>query len=169
MALAFIGFVGRRQHLGGLSLLASATLGATITTWATFAPCFRWILLGTPYLDSLRKDERLTSMLSATTAAVMGVVPNLPVWAGPQVLFAKPWQPDFPTTKIAAIAFAGMQRWKWDGISVGAQCGCGGNVRGESRWMSAPFLAPPISEREQKRSAGELTGVNVPIKILDLQ
>ena len=54
MVLQFVGFVGAWQHPGTLSPLAAGTLGAAVTTWATFAPCFLWIFLGAPNIERLR-------------------------------------------------------------------------------------------------------------------
>ena len=77
MVVQFVGFVGGWNHPGNLSPLVAATLGAMITTWVTFVPCFLWIFLGAPYIEALRGRERLSAALSAITAAVVGVVLNL--------------------------------------------------------------------------------------------
>ena len=82
MVLQFVGFMGGWQHPQGLSPLLAATLGALLTTWATFTPCFLWIFLGGPYIEKLRGNIKLTTALSAITAAVVGVVLNLAVWFG---------------------------------------------------------------------------------------
>jgi hypothetical protein len=70
--------------------LLAATIGALVTTWTTFTPCFLWIFLGGPYIEKLRGHEALTTTLSAVTAAVVGVVLNLAVWLGLHVIFP-PW------------------------------------------------------------------------------
>src|SRR5205085_5170338 len=87
MVLQFVGFMGGWQQPMGLSPLLAATLGALITTWTTFVPCFLWIFLGGPHIEQLRGNEKLSTALSAVTAAVVGVVLNLAVWFGLQVLF----------------------------------------------------------------------------------
>ena len=69
-------------------MLAGVT-GACITTWVTFAPCFLWIFLGAPYIESLRSNRSLASALSGVTAAVVGVLLNLAIWFGVQVMFAQ--------------------------------------------------------------------------------
>ena len=48
MVLQFVGFIGAWHHPGGLPSIVAATLGAFISTWATFVPCFLWIFLGGP-------------------------------------------------------------------------------------------------------------------------
>ena len=57
MVLQFVGFMGGWQHPQGLSPLLAATLGALLTTWATFTPCFLWIFLGGPYIERLRGND----------------------------------------------------------------------------------------------------------------
>ena len=54
MVLQFVGFMGAWHHPEGLPPLVAATIGALITTWATFTPCFLWIFLGAPYIEQLR-------------------------------------------------------------------------------------------------------------------
>ena len=51
-----------------------------LTTWVTFIPCFLWIFLGAPYIETLRGNRALGAALSAITAAVVGVILNLAVW-----------------------------------------------------------------------------------------
>lgn len=87
MVLQFVGFLGGWNHPGDLPPLLAATLGAGLTTWTTFLPCFLWIFLGAPHLEQLRGNVKLTTALSAVTAAVVGVILNLAVWFGRQVFF----------------------------------------------------------------------------------
>jgi len=72
----FVGFLaGYRQ--GGEPRLAFGLLGAAITLWATFTPCFLWIFVGAPYIERLSRSPRLAGALSDVTAAVVGVILNL--------------------------------------------------------------------------------------------
>ena len=64
-----------------------ARLGALLTTWVTFVPCFLWIFLGAPYIEALRGQRALNAALSAITAAVVGVILNLAVWFALHMLF----------------------------------------------------------------------------------
>ena len=79
MVLEFVGFVGAYQHPGDLPPVVAGLLGATVTVWATFAPCFLWVFLGGPYVERLRGNARLASALQTVTAAVVGVIANLAV------------------------------------------------------------------------------------------
>jgi chromate transporter len=118
MVLQFVGFLGGWQHPGALPPLAAATLGAFITTWTTFVPCFLWIFLGAPHLEQMRGNARLASTLSAVTAAVVGVVLNLAVWFGWHVLWPEGRAVDAYAVAVSAVVFVGMMKWKWDVIPV---------------------------------------------------
>src|SRR4029453_13643099 len=87
MVLQFVGFLGAWNHPGNLPPLMSATLGALITTWTTFVPCFLWVFLGAPSIEKLRGQKQTTATLSPVTAAVVGVILNLAVWFGLHVIF----------------------------------------------------------------------------------
>jgi chromate transporter len=84
----FVGFMGAYRNPGSLDPLVAGTLGAVITTWVTFVPCFLWIFLGAPYVEWLRGNRRLTAALSTITAAIVGVILNLAVWFSLHVMFA---------------------------------------------------------------------------------
>ncbi|KUJ85868.1 chromate transporter [Ruegeria marisrubri] len=72
------------QIAGGAPLALAA---GAVALWATFVPCFLWIFLAAPYLEQIAARPRLSSALRAITAAVVGVILNLSVWFGLNVLF----------------------------------------------------------------------------------
>src|SRR5437660_1406451 len=80
MVLQFVGFMAGWNQPGNLSPLVAATAGALITTWVTFTPCYLWVFLGGPHIEQLRGNKRISTALSAITAAVVGVILNLAVW-----------------------------------------------------------------------------------------
>jgi chromate transporter len=84
----FVGFLGAFRHAAGLDPMLAGMLGALVTTWFTFVPCFLWIFLGAPYVEALRGRPMLNAALSAITAAVVGVILNLAVWFALHVLFS---------------------------------------------------------------------------------
>jgi chromate transporter len=129
MVVQFVGFVGAWRQPGELPPLVAATLGAAITTWATFLPCFLWIFLGAPYIERLRGNRHLSAALSAITAAVVGVVLNLAVWFGHHVIVPTPERIDWFALVVAVVAFVGMSRWKWDIMVVVAGGAALGLVR----------------------------------------
>jgi chromate transporter len=122
MVLQFVGFVGAWQAASGLPPLAAGTLGAAVTTWATFLPSFLFIFLGAPYIDRLRQIPRLTAALSAITAAVVGVIANLAVWFGWEMARTEAvWN-----LPLALIFFALLQFHKWSpGAVIAAAAICG--------------------------------------------
>jgi chromate transporter len=118
MVTQFVGFLGAWSNPDNLPPLLSATLGALLTTWCTFVPCFLWIFLGGPHIEQLRGNESLATSLSAVTAAVVGVVLNLAVWFGLHVVFPSPNTVDWFSVALALAAFVGMTKWKWEIIPV---------------------------------------------------
>jgi chromate transporter len=87
LVVQFVGFMGAFRHPGGLPPMVAGTLGALITVWVTFVPCFLWIFLGAPYIEALRGSRSLRAALTAITAAVVGVILNLSLWFGLHVVF----------------------------------------------------------------------------------
>ena len=55
----------------------------------TFVPCFLWIFLGAPFVETIRGNRALAAALAVITAAVVGVILNLAVWFGLHVLFGE--------------------------------------------------------------------------------
>jgi chromate transporter len=133
MVVQFVGFMGAYRHAGGLDPLAAGVLGAVVTTWVTFTPCFLWIFLGAPYMERLRGSRGLNAALSTVTAAVVGVILNLAVWFslhtlfgsvaelryGPLRVLAPVWETvNLPSVVIAAAAFAAVFRLRLNMIAV---------------------------------------------------
>ena len=90
MVVQFVGFMAAFRNPGDLPPLLAGVLGACVTVWVTFVPCFLWIFVGAPYVERMRGSRLLSSALSAITAAVVGVVLNLAVWFMLQTLFPSP-------------------------------------------------------------------------------
>ncbi len=87
MVLQFVGYMAAWNHPEGLTPAVSALVGALVTTYVTFLPCFLFIFLGAPYIEVLRGNRYLTGALSGVTAAVVGVILNLAVVFGATVLW----------------------------------------------------------------------------------
>ena len=126
MVLQFVGFVGTWHHPGALRPLAAATLGAAITTWTTFVPCFLWIFLGAPHVEQLRGRTRWTTALSAVSAVVVGVILNLAVWFGHTIIFPEAGRLDWFALVMATVTFVGLWRWKWNLLAVVIGAGAAG-------------------------------------------
>lgn len=122
MVLQFVGFVGGWQHPGALSPLAAATLGAAITTWVTFLPCFLFVFLGAPHIEKLGQQPKLSAALTAITAAVVGVILNLGVKFTQDALWPKSGPFDLFVAALAIAAFIAMQRFKIGLMTVIGAC-----------------------------------------------
>jgi chromate transporter len=117
LVLQFVGFLGGWHGPGELSPIQAAMLGALLTSWMTFVPGFLFIFAGAPYIEQMRGNLRMTTALSAITAAVVGVILNLAVWFGLSVLFPQ-WRVDWFALLLSATAFIGLLKFKWDVIPV---------------------------------------------------
>jgi len=115
LVLVFVGFLGGAR-LSGWEPLLGGLAGAAVTLWFTFVPCFLWIFVGAPYVETVRNVRWLASALAAVTAAVVGVIASLGIWFALHVLFASvtevawgpvllPW-PDLSTFDGAAAVIA---------------------------------------------------------------
>jgi chromate transporter len=87
LVLTFVGFVGAYNAAAPFDPVLAGILGAIVTTWVTFVPCFLWILVGAPHIERLRANKGASAALAGVTAAVVGVVLNLAVWFALHALF----------------------------------------------------------------------------------
>ena len=121
MVLQFVGFMAAFRTAGWEAPLLAGTLGGLLATWVTFAPCFAWIFLGAPFLERLRSNRLLASVLAAVTAAVVGVMAHLGLWFGLHLLWRGvdrvsfgPLQLDLPqlaTLDLTAALIAAFAVW----------------------------------------------------------
>ena len=86
MVTQYAGFLAAWNLPGGLHPLTAGILGALITTYVTFLPCFFFIFAGAPFIEAMAGNQRLQAALTGVTAAVVGVVLNLAVWFGLKVI-----------------------------------------------------------------------------------
>lgn len=134
MVLQFVGFMGGWQHPGNLAPWQAATVGAAVSTWATFLPCFLFVFLGAPYVEHLRSRPVLGAVLSAITAAVVGVILNLTVWFGWHALWPQGWQEarlgglDAFVAVLSVLAFVAMERFKIGVMPVIGACAATGVI-----------------------------------------
>jgi chromate transporter len=123
----FVGFMGAFRDAGLLDPITAGILASLLATWVTFVPCFLWIFLGAPYVETLRGNKAVSAALSAVTAAVVGVMLNLAIWFAVHVAFDEvntvqtfgiQWLlPTWNTIQISSIvlalgAFIAMLRFK---------------------------------------------------------
>jgi len=141
MVLQFVGFMAAFRDPGTLSPMLAGTLGGLLATWVTFTPCFLWIFLGAPFIETLRGNKGLAGALGAITAAVVGVILNLSIWFALHTVFREttpvhslglsfdmpvPSSIDFPALVLALAAATAVFRFKLGMLWVlGGSCVAG--------------------------------------------
>ncbi|MEU4448429.1 chromate efflux transporter [Actinosynnema sp. NPDC050801] len=137
MVVQFVAFLGAYANPGTLNPWVAGVIGALLTTWVTFVPCFLFILLGAPYVERLRHNRGLGAALSGITAAVVGVIANLALYFALHTLFtttttlhAGPVRLNLPeltsfrpvAAAITAIALVLVFALRWPMLRVLAVC-----------------------------------------------
>ena len=89
MVTQFVGYLAAFRAPEPFTPLIAGLLGAALTTWVTFAPCFLWIFTFAPWIERMENSPRLKGGLAALTAAVVGVIANLTAWFFMHVLFSQ--------------------------------------------------------------------------------
>ena len=102
MVTQFVGYLAAFRAPEPFSPLVAGVLGAALTTWVTFAPCFLWIFAFAPWMDRLQRAPALKGGLAGVTAAVVGVIANHALWCALHVLFGR-----------VEVAEAGPLRLQW--------------------------------------------------------
>jgi chromate transporter len=141
MVVQFVAFLGAYRAPGDLDPWVAALVGALITTWVTFVPCFLFILLGAPYVERLRHHRGLASALTGITAAVVGVIANLAVYFALHTLFdetrevgAGPLGLEIPVLASVDVAAVGLTclafllifRFRWSALRTLGICAVAG-------------------------------------------
>jgi len=115
MVLQFVGFMAAWNNPApGLGREAGAALGALVTTYVTFLPCFIFIFVGAPYIEVVRGNPRLSGALAGVTAAVVGVILNLALVFGATVIWPRGWAggADRFALVLSAAAFVALYRFR---------------------------------------------------------
>jgi len=127
LVVEFYGFLAAYRNPGTLAPAVAGAIGAVVTVWATFAPCFLWVFLGAPWVERLRTNRALRGALAAVTAAVVGVIGSLALTVAANVLFndvqtSRPffaaiprpvWSSlDVPSVVVGTAAFVAIRRFR---------------------------------------------------------
>ena len=146
MVTQFVGYLAALRSPGTLSPLVAGLLGAGLTTWVTFVPCFVWIFALAPWMERLEHAKRLKGALAAITAAVVGVIANLSLWFALHVLFRASEKValgplrfeapllasfDWRAALLATLAAVLLFRARWSIIRVLGVAALGGLVLGQ--------------------------------------
>lgn len=145
MVTQFVGYLAAFRAPEPFSPLLAGLLGAGLTTWVTFAPCFLWIFTFAPWIERMENAPRLKGGLAALTASVVGVIANLTLWfmlhvlfarvgevrAGPLRLYSPDWTSfDWRAAVLAVLAAVLILRLRWNVITVLGVAAAGGLVLG---------------------------------------
>lgn len=145
MVTQFVGYLAAYRAPEPFTPFVAGLLGAGLTTWVTFAPCFLWIFALAPWIDRLGNAVRLKGGLAAVTAAVVGVIANLTAWfalhvlfaavgetqAGPLRLYVPDWLSfDWRAAVLAALACLLVFGAKWSVVRILGLAALGGLVLG---------------------------------------
>ncbi|TFD50954.1 chromate efflux transporter [Cryobacterium sp. Hh11] len=137
MVVQFVGFIGAYRNPGDLDPWVAAIIGALLTTWVTFVPCFIFIFLGAPHIERLRGNRHLSGALTGITAAVVGVIANLAVFFAINILFSETFRLDsgllqlqLPVLSslsilpvaVAAVAAVLMLKLRWTALRTIGVC-----------------------------------------------
>jgi chromate transporter len=137
----FVGYLAGFRAPEPFTPFVAGLLGAGLTTWVTFAPCFMWIFTFAPWIDRLGNAVRLKGGLAAVTAAVVGVIANLTAWFAFHVLFAEVGQRQFGPLRLywtdpssfdwragvlSVLACVLAFELKWSVLCILAICAVGG-------------------------------------------
>lgn len=146
MVTQFVGYLAAFRAPEPFTPLIAGLLGAALTTWVTFAPCFLWIFAFSPWIERMEHARRLKGGLATLTAAVVGVIANLSLWFALHVLFARvgvvqagPMRLQMPqldsfdwrAALLAALAALLIFRLRWNLIRVLGLAAMGGLVLGQ--------------------------------------
>ena len=77
-------------------------------------------------MEQLRGHARLSTALSAVTAAVVGVIFQLAAWFGLPVLWSGGSGVDFFAVAVSMVVFVGLWKWQWNILAVIAGAGAAG-------------------------------------------
>ncbi|MFN5819699.1 MAG: chromate transporter, partial [Novosphingobium sp.] len=131
----FVGYLAAFRAPEPFTPLVAGILGAALTTWVTFAPCFLWIFAFAPWIERMERAVRLKGALAAITASVVGVIGNLALWFGGHVLF-RTYADDLPVwtnldwraAALSLLCAVLLFRLKWGVLPVLGSAALGGLV-----------------------------------------
>jgi chromate transporter len=141
----FVGYLAAFRAPEPFSPLVAGIIGAGLTTWVTFAPCFLWIFAFAPWIERMENARWLKGGLATLTAAVVGVIANLTVWFALHVLFARigerqigplrfywpdPTSFNWQAALLAIFAAILIFRVKWNVLKTLAATGAAGLLLG---------------------------------------
>lgn len=104
IVVGFVGFMAGFNHFHGSLLMGSLAL--IVTVFYTFLPCFLFIFVGGPLIEKSHGNETIGGVLKLVTAAVVGVILNLTLFLGKDVIF--PGGVNFQHLDMIALAWVAV-------------------------------------------------------------
>jgi chromate transporter len=137
----FVGYLAAFRAPEPFSPLVAGMMGAALTSWVTFAPCFLWIFAFAPWIDRMSQATKLKGGLATLTAAVVGVIANLTAWLLLHLLFKSVGDarfgpsPDWGSFDWRTALLATLAAWlifaaKWSVVRVLGVAALGGLLLG---------------------------------------
>jgi len=85
IVVGFVGFMSGFNHFHESILMG--TFALLMTVFYTFLPCFLYIFAGGPLIEKSHGSKTMSSVLKLVSAAVVGVILNLTIYLGKDVIF----------------------------------------------------------------------------------
>lgn len=85
IVVGFVGFMAAYNHFNASLWMGS--IGLIATTFYTFLPCFLFIFAGGPIIEKTHGNAVISAILTLVTAAVVGVILNLTIFLGKDIVF----------------------------------------------------------------------------------
>ncbi len=85
IVVGFVGFMAAYNHFHASLWMGS--IGLIVTTFYTFLPCFLFIFAGGPIIEKTHGNAVISAILTLVTAAVVGVILNLTLFLGRDIVF----------------------------------------------------------------------------------
>ncbi|MCZ8171337.1 MAG: chromate efflux transporter [Brevundimonas sp.] len=133
MVTQFVGYLAAFRAPEPFTPLVAGIIGAALTTWVTFAPCFLWIFAFAPWIERMERAVRLKGALAAVTAAIVGVIGSLALWFGGHLLFRSydgglpVWTSlDWRAAALSLLCAGLLFRLKWGVLPVLGTAALGG-------------------------------------------
>ncbi len=85
IVVCYVGFIAAYNHFAGSVMMG--TIGLLLTACNTFLPSFLFIFAGGPLIEKTHGSHSISRVLGFVTASVVGVILNLTIFLGREVIF----------------------------------------------------------------------------------
>lgn len=85
IVVCYVGFIAAYNHFSGS--IGMGAIGLLLTAFNTFLPSFLFIFAGGPIIEKTHGNNMISQVLGFVTASVVGVILNLTLFLGKEVIF----------------------------------------------------------------------------------